>query len=110
LKCPAYISRSTKLLTAQQRQAIVDHLAALPTAGDLIAGGGGVRKLRWAAPGRGKSGGVRVIHFFADERSPIFLVDIFAKNEKENYSDAELTAIRRLAKLLVDSYKLRSVK
>jgi hypothetical protein len=43
-----------------ERRSIVDHAAANPTAGDLIVGSGGARKIRFAAPGRGKSGGDRV--------------------------------------------------
>ncbi len=108
IETPTYLRRATKLLSEAERAAIVDHLAANPTAGDLISGGGGVRKLRWAVQGRGKSGGVRVIHFFADGRFPVFLVDLFAKNEKANYSAAELATVRDIAKVLTESYTRRA--
>jgi hypothetical protein len=45
----------------EERRAIVDHVAANPRAGDLIVGSGGARKLPFAAQGRGKSGGYRVV-------------------------------------------------
>jgi hypothetical protein len=45
-----YLRHSAGLLTDTERQAIVDHLAAHPTDGDLVSGGGGIRKLRWASP------------------------------------------------------------
>jgi len=61
---PEYRRAATRLLADAARRAIVDHLAAHPTAGDLIEGTGGVRKLRWARDGRCKSGGVRVIYYF----------------------------------------------
>ena len=51
-----------------------DHLAARPKAGVLIEGTGGVRKLRWARDGRGKSGGVRVIYYFHSEAMPLYLL------------------------------------
>jgi hypothetical protein len=102
-----YVARSEKLMTTSQRSALIEYLAANPTAGDLIQGGGGVRKLRWAAIGRGKSGGVRVIHYFADDRSPVFALDVFAKNEKENYTDAELAMLREIAKRLIGTYARR---
>jgi hypothetical protein len=58
VEMPEYLSRAEGLLSEAERIAIVDWLAANPTAGDLIVGTGGARKLRWAAKGKGKSGGV----------------------------------------------------
>jgi mRNA-degrading endonuclease RelE of RelBE toxin-antitoxin system len=40
-------------------------LVLRPDAGDLIPGGGGLRKIRWGAKGRGKRGGVRTIYYWA---------------------------------------------
>jgi len=51
---------------------LVAYLAHHPTAGDLVPGTGGIRKLRWALPGRGKSGGARVIYFFHGTDLPLF--------------------------------------
>ena len=56
---PEYQRAAARLLADADRRAIVDHLAAHAAAGDLIEGTSGVRKLRWARDGRGKSGGVR---------------------------------------------------
>lgn len=58
---PEYQRRAEKLLTGPERLDLVNYLAAVPKAGDLIRETGGIRKLRWARSGRGKSGGVRVI-------------------------------------------------
>ncbi len=55
-------------------------------------------------------GGVRLIHYFADGDSPVVLLDIFAKNEKANYSASELAVMRQLVKRLVDGYRVRRVK
>jgi len=79
----------------------VDHLAAHPAAGDLIEGTGGVRKLRWARDGRGKSGGVRVIYYFHSEAMPLYLLTMFAKNERANVSKAERNALAGLVDVLV---------
>ena len=49
-----------------ERQSVVDYVAANPKAGDLIVGSGGARKIRFAAPGRGKSGGYRVVTYYGD--------------------------------------------
>jgi hypothetical protein len=64
--------------------------------------------LRCGAIGRGKSGGARVIHYFADDRFPVFLVDVFANGDMENYSGAGLAAIRVIAKALIEHYARRT--
>ena len=61
---------------------LINYLAANPTAGDVIAGTGGARKLRWKLPARGKSGGVRVITFYSGTDLPVFLLACFAKKER----------------------------
>ena len=70
-------------------------------AGDLIAGTGGVRKLRWARDGRGKSGGVRAIYYFHSEAMPLYLLTMFAKNERANLSKAERNELADLVDVLV---------
>lgn len=99
---PEYLRRAGKLLAEVDRRAIIDHLAAHPAAGDLIEGTGGVRKLRWARDGRGKSGGVRVIYYFHSEVMPLYLLTMFAKNERANLSKAERNALAALVDVLVE--------
>jgi len=53
-------------------------IAANPTAGDVIPGSGGCRKVRWASSGRGKRGGARVIYFNARDQT-IWLLIVYAK-------------------------------
>lgn len=98
---PEYQRHASKLLGAEERRAIVDYLAANPKAGDLMEGTGGVRKLRWGRDGRGKSGGVRVIYYFHSERMPLYLLTLFAKNERANLSRAERNELATLTGLLV---------
>lgn len=66
-----------------------------------MEGTGGVRKLRWARAGRGKSGGVRVIYFYYNEGIPLYLLTIYGKNEKDNLSAAERNGLAKLTTLLV---------
>jgi hypothetical protein len=98
---PEYLRAVARLLADADRRAIVDHLAAHPTAGDLIEGTGGVRKLRWARDGRGKSGGVRVVYYFHSEAMPLYLLTMFAKNERANLTKAERNELAGLVDLLV---------
>jgi len=60
---PTYSRLADKLLSAEERQDLIDYLAGHPRAGDIMEGTGGVRKLRWRRGGQGKSGGVRVIYY-----------------------------------------------
>ena len=86
---------------------LVTFLAINPEAGDLVPGTGGCRKLRWAAAGRGKRGGVRVIYYFHNESLPLFLLNVFAKNEKANLTKAEQNERKVLLPRLVAGYQRR---
>ena len=97
---PEYLRRSKGLLSAAEREAVVVYLAANPTAGDLIRETGGVRKLRWARGGRGKSGGVRVIYYYHSDRIPLYLLTIFAKGERANLSAEERHELAQLTTTL----------
>jgi hypothetical protein len=88
-----------------ERVAIVDLVSADPTAGDLMEGIGGARKLRFAAKGKGKSGGYRIITFFAAQDVPVFLLDIFAKGEKVNLSKAERNELKGILNSLADEWR-----
>ncbi len=65
-----------------------------PEAGSIIRGGGGIRKLRWGAAGRGKRGGYRVIYYWKNKVGEIWLLTMYAKNEKENISHEMLRKFR----------------
>ena len=59
-------------------------LLQYPESGKVVRGSGGIRKVRWAMAGRGKSGGVRVIYYFKKQDDEIWLLTIYSKNEMEN--------------------------
>ena len=77
-----------------------------PKAGDVMKGTGGLRKVRFAFPGSGKSGSVRVCYYDIEGVLEIHLIDVFAKNEKENLSKAERNAIR----IVVEQIKAERLK
>lgn len=101
---PEYIRRADKLLSDDERRDVLHYLAAHPRAGDLMEGTGGVRKLRWARGGRGKSGGVRVIYYFYSDAMPLYLLTLFAKNERANLSKAERNVLAELVGALVATW------
>ena len=89
-------------MTDEERIQIVVFLAANPEAGVPL--GGGLRKVRIPREGSGKSGGYRTLHVFGGKHMPLILVTVYAKNEKDNLSSAELAAAVKLSKILVSNY------
>lgn len=67
-----------------------DLITRSPSSGVVIRGGGGIRKIRFAIPGKGKRGGVRVIYVSLIAHHLVILLDVFAKNEKENLTRDEI--------------------
>jgi len=70
-----------------------------------MQGTGGIRKLRWAKSGSGKSGGVRVVYYYHNESMPLFLLSLFGKNEKANLSTAERNLLAKFTSILVKNYR-----
>ena len=105
---PSYIRLAENLLSAEERQDLVNYLAEHPKAGDVMEGTRGVRKLRWRRGGKGKSGGVRVIYYFHDDLMPLYLLTLFAKGNKTNLTKAERNELANLVEVLVGIWKERA--
>ena len=91
-----YAARAEKFLSESERDALIDFVAFAPLRGDVLVGTGGIRKVRFARGGRGKSGGVRVIYYLYTTEKPIYLLEIFGKNEKANLSAAQRNALAKV--------------
>jgi len=104
IELPEYLKQSGKLLRGKERQSIIDYLAAHPSAGDIMQGTGGIRKLRWSAQSKGRSGGVRIIYYHHNESISLFLLTMFSKGEKTNLAKAERNDLAKLTSLLVKNY------
>jgi len=107
IETPSFLRDAKKLLTDEEREAIVNFLSSTPNAGDLIKETGGVRKVRWAREDGGKSGAYRVVYFYHSMEIPLFILNVFAKNEKTNISREERNELKKLTGLLVKQYKSR---
>ena len=77
------------------RAEFASFIALDPEAGSVIRGSGGVRKVRWAREGTGKSGGVRIVYLTRNEAGEVYLLTMYAKSESENISLNTLKEIRR---------------
>ena len=96
-----------KLMDDAERARLVNYLAYNPTAGEVIPGTGGVRKIRWKLEGRGKRGGARVIYFYHDMEMPLYLMTAYAKNEREDLDRSEINTLKRLAQVFEELNRKR---
>lgn len=83
-------------LADEDYRALQNHLITQPDSGAIIRGSGGIRKVRWAAGGKGKSGGLRVIYYWLTADDQIMFLTLYGKGEKENLSAAELKQVVKL--------------
>jgi hypothetical protein len=90
------------------RELIVRTLAANPMAGDEVVGSGGVRKVRIAGRGKGKSGGYRVMAAYVGADAPVYLLALLSKGERSNFTDAEVKAMKALTTVIRQAESTRS--
>jgi hypothetical protein len=102
VETPTFARRRSDLLDDEEYRLAQLALAKNPEIGDLIPGGGGLRKVRWELEGRGKSGGARVIYYWAVAPGVVLLLYIYAKNERADLSKDQLKA---LAKAVREEFK-----
>ncbi len=100
-----FIRQAAKLWTEDDRNAFVDFIATNPDAGDVIPDTGGLRKIRWGRPNTGKGGGVRIIYFYHDDSMPLYLLLIYAKAERENWTGDEKRLARTLTEAIKQTYR-----
>jgi len=106
----AFARRAEKLLSADEHAESVFFLALHPESGDEIPGTGGVRKVRFAARGKGESGGVRVIYYFFDDNNPLYALFLYGKNEQANLIPEQKRQVAAFAATLKAAAKVRRIK
>ncbi len=84
IETSVFTRRADNLLSWDERARLIGLLASKPEAGEMIPGMGGIRKLRFAPAGRGKSGAFRVIYYVQTEAQPILALLIYGKGEQTN--------------------------
>jgi hypothetical protein len=88
--------------TDDELRALQRFLLLTPAAGDVIRGTHGLRKLRWAASGRGKRGGARVIYYVQLSVDRIYLIHGYLKTEREDLTPQQLKVLATLMKEIAD--------
>jgi len=93
-----FTKRVTAVLRDEEYLALQVALVLRPTQGPIMAGSGGLRKLRWAAEGRGKRGGLRVIYYWEPAQEAFYMLYLYAKNEQGDLTPAQVRALGRLVR------------
>ena len=104
IETPIFTKQLLATLTGDEYRLFQQVLLEHPGAGRVIPGSGGLRKLRWAAEGRGKRGGVRVIYYWFTAQGSILLLFIYPKNVQDNLTPDQL---RQLKKIVEEEYHER---
>lgn len=100
-----FIKKAEKLMSKAEKDELIAFIGKNPESGDIVPKTGGVRKLRFAREGQGKSGSFRVIYYYYDAKNPVYMFTVFGKNEKANLSDAEKQAIFKAIQILKKDMK-----
>jgi len=98
IETPTFTRLVTGLLSDDSYRRLQNELAGDPKRGDIIKGGGGIRKLRYAVQGRGKSGGVRVIYYWVKDNHLIYMLVVYPKSKKDTLTAKEAAVLRELVK------------
>jgi hypothetical protein len=86
------------LLSDEEYRKLQIELILHPEKGDLIPGSGGLRKIRWAPYGRGKSGGFRTIYYWAVSKDQIFMLFMYSKKEQTDLTADQIKILRNIIK------------
>ncbi len=97
IETPIFEKLIGTLLSMDEYQKLQAHLVADPTAGVTLSHTGGCRKIRWALPAKGKSGGVRVIYYFLTSTGEIYLLYAYPKSSQDNLTDKQKAVMKQLA-------------
>lgn len=101
IELPPFKKGSRKILTRAEISELKDYIKLYPKKGNVIAGTGGIRKLRWASSGKGKRGGARIIYFYHVVGTRIYLMAIYTKNDQADISPK----VKKQLKAIVDIIK-----
>lgn len=98
IETAAFTRQITALLRDEEYRAFQSRLAANPRIGDVIKGGGGIRKVRVAVGSRGKSGGARVIYYWAAREDLILLLFAYSKNVTTDLTPKQVLQLAKVVK------------
>ncbi len=96
IETPVFTEDLLTLLSDEEYTEFQQYLAENPLAGEVIQQTGGLRKVRWAAGGKGKRGGVRIIYYHLTVDFQIQLLLIYKKGIKDDLTEKEKKILRQI--------------
>jgi hypothetical protein len=73
-----------------------EELIKKPDLGKIIKGSGGIRKVRWNMPGKGKRGGMRIIYYWITSEDQIYMLYAYPKAKQENLTPDQLSTLKKV--------------
>lgn len=107
VETPAFLNMAGAIWTGEERVELIDYVARNPEIGDVIPGTGGVRKLRWSRAGIGKRSGARVIYFYYQADTPIYLLLAYAKATSVDMTPDQKRQVTKLTSLLKEIHAVK---
>jgi hypothetical protein len=105
---PVFVKQAERIdLSEDELQEIAVAIATSPKSGDLIRGTGGARKLRHTLRGKGKSGGLRTIHYFGGDDIPVFMLAIYDKSQSSDITQADRNELAKVLPKIAEVYRRR---
>lgn len=99
IETPTFTRLITELMDDENYLELQKELAQHPKKGALIVGGGGIRKIRWdLGNGHGKSGGIRTIYYYKENKEQILMIFVYPKNVMDNLSEKQKKILNEIAK------------
>lgn len=98
IETPLFTKLIQELVPDENYRLLQQTLILRPETDDLIQGGGGLRKIRWNLPSRGKRGGLRVIYYWDVAAETIYMLLPYPKSKQEDLTPAQLKMLRQLIK------------
>lgn len=96
IETPIFTKLITELMSDDECKDLQEALVIRPDMGAIIKNSGGLRKVRWALEGRGKSGGVRVIYYWMTQDEQLYMLLAYPKNAQANVTDAQTKQLKQI--------------
>lgn len=96
IETPVFTKKINSLLTDEEYRNLQNELILNAEKGKVIRGSGGLRKIRWAISGRGKSAGARIIYYWILKKDTILMLLVYSKNEQDDLTSSQLKILKSL--------------
>jgi len=96
IETTVFTKKLRALLPDEVYRELQNELVLNPGKGRVITGSGGLRKIRWNIPGKGKSSGIRIIYYWVKKKDILLMLLIYPKNEQDNLTSVQLKTLKTL--------------